>query len=336
MRRLLAVVLALFVAACGSQQRPADEPDFTEEPYTPTESSEPRLGEIESLISQAKLEIKRRDYDEARVKLHQVFRRDRWNPEANTIYQDLQISSGKGDALYQEYLDLYEANKTRGDALWFHLRPLLIKRGIKACEVETYKEFDEPRQRELKIIIESDIKRPETSTAIMIRDLKDAVLDLLKVATPPIHFPLIDAVPVKFRNELLTIYEEFASEKPQSGDAVFLLALVLTTAKPGDQGELEALNLLRQSWILDLPGVYLRSGFADIACARWERKREPGSVPPVQQRFESGPALLNIALNFYRIAALSAPSGELDAKIKRVHELAAKSEIVLEDLSQRD
>ena len=94
MKRFLALALTCLLAACGTQQRPADEPDFSTDPNTPVESPEPRLGEIESLISQAKLEIKRRDYDEARVKLHQVFRRDRWNPEANTIYQDLQISRG--------------------------------------------------------------------------------------------------------------------------------------------------------------------------------------------------------------------------------------------------
>ena len=45
------------------------EPDFANPDPAPDESPEPRLGEIESLISQAKLEIKRRDYDEARVKL---------------------------------------------------------------------------------------------------------------------------------------------------------------------------------------------------------------------------------------------------------------------------
>lgn len=112
MKRFLPLALTCLLAACSSQHRVDPEPEFSNPDVAPDENpDEPRLGEIESLISQAKLEIKRRDYDEARVKLHQVFRRDRWHPEANTIYQDLQVSRGKGDALYQEYLDLYEKTK---------------------------------------------------------------------------------------------------------------------------------------------------------------------------------------------------------------------------------
>lgn len=331
MKRLLAVILALSVAACGSQQRPDDGPDFSPEPYSPDETPEPRLGEIESLISQAKLEIKRRDYDEARVKLHQVFRRDRWHPEANTLYQDLQISRGKGDALYQEYLDLYEANKQRGDALWFHLRPLLIKRGIKACEVEKHPDAVDIRD-DLEAV-QSAIRNWKKGT------VTHAEIELLlrvKPGDPQVHMLRIqEFVKAGRQKEAVALYKTYSEENPQSGDALYLYALTVFHHEIGPVGEMKALNLLRSGWILELPGAHLPVGIARVAYAKIAYDLEPAGLPRIDALFDKPYGLLNVALNFFRIAALSTPGADFSEDIKRVLDLAARHKFELEDLSLR-
>jgi len=335
MKRLLAVILALSVAACGSQQRPDDEPDFSPEPYSPNETPEPRLGEIESLISQARLEIKRRDYDEARVKLHQVFRRDRWHPEANTLYQDLQISRGKGDALYQEYLDLYEANKQRGDALWFHLRPLLIKRGIKACEVERVQEPSEAvqdRVREIKVALNVGPGRSTVPPKELSESERLALVEeWLKL--DPWEGTAVRELANLRPKETLERYREAAEESAASGNAQWIYAKAVQFTS-GEDGDFKALDILRRAWILELPGTMITTGIASLSLVnayRW--------LPVSKERLPTATELygfLELALHFYRISDLTEPDrgyGEMIAG--RVLQEAKDNSIVLEDLSNR-
>ena len=330
MKRFLALALTCLLAACGTQQRPADEPDFSTDPNTPVESPEPRLGEIESLISQAKLEIKRRDYDEARVKLHQVFRRDRWNPEANTIYQDLQISRGMGDALYQEYLDLYEANKARGDALWFHLRPLLIKRGIKACEVEVHPVLTEEQQARIREL--EALPPPEGSEEVRIKEELARLDEML--ALDPMRADLIRRRAYLSPESTLKKYREMSEDDPGSGDALWRYAMAVLDAN-GHEPERTALDILRRGWILDLPGKNLRGSIAGICTVHvgriLEHPAENRGAPPSEVY-----GWLELALHFYRIADLTDPQAEYGETIRtRIMEPAAENSIKLEDLSLR-
>lgn len=316
MKRFLALALTCLLAACGTQQRPADEPDFSTDPNTPVESPEPRLGEIESLISQAKLEIKRRDFDEARVKLHQVFRRDRWNPEANTIYQDLQISRGMGDALYQEYLDLYEANKARGDALWFHLRPLLIKRGIKACEVEKHAELTAEQRAK---IAELEALPAAEGTEAQRKETELHRIDQILALDPMndewvYRRAYIDPEPTRNR------YKEISEENPGSGDALYLYATTLYEAN-------DAIEVLRRGWILDLPGANLRLGLAKAVFPAID------SRPVTVDGFRMRRGRFEVAFHFYQIFDLTVPGGnhaELTARS------AKEAGIELEILPTRD
>lgn len=337
MKRFLALALTCLLAACTSQHRVDPEPDFANpNPAHDENPAEPRLGEIESLISQAKLEIKRRDHDEARVKLHQVFRRDRWNPEANTIYQDLQISSGKGDALYQEYLDLYEANKTRGDALWFHLRPLLIKRGIKACEVEKHAEMNESQReriREIRKALGVGIVSTDRPTAELTEAEKSALV------TEWLKLDPWDAAAVAFLTkmrpkETVESYRRMAEEQSESGDAQWLYSRCLSALET-EEGDAMALDVLRKAWVLELPGVMLLGGIAGTSlgnATRWL----PVSKERVRQATEAY-GWLALAIHFARLVELTDPESGYGETIKvRVLEAAAENSIELEDLSQRD
>jgi hypothetical protein len=328
MKRLIALALTCLLAACSSQHRVDPEPDFTNPDPAPDESHEPRLGEIESLISQAKLEIRRRDFDEARVKLHQVFRRDRWNPEANTLYQDLRIQLKQGDALYQEYLDLYEANKTRGDAFWFHLRPLLIKRGIKACEVEKHPEPTEEQRERIKEL--EGLPPPEGTEEARIRVALARLDEML--ALDPMRADLIRRRAYLAPESTLKKYREMSEDDPGSGDALWRYAMVVLDTN-GDEPERTALDILRRGWILDLPGKHLRGSIAGICVVYVGRILEH----PAENRSASPSEVygwLELALHFYRIADLTDPQAEYGETIRtRILEPAAENSIKLEDLS---
>ncbi len=323
MKRLLVLASTCLLAACSSQHRVDPEPDFANPDPAPDESPEPRLGEIESLISQAKLEIKRRDYDEARVKLHQVFRRDRWHPEANTLYQDLQISRGMGDALYQEYLDLYEANKQRGDALWFHLRPLLIKRGIKACEVEEHEETtEEDRKKASEIANQYDV--PDLT-------MVDQILEL-----DPWEFGFVHERAKLKPKETMDRYREALDENPSSGDALCLYAMAVWGADRSKQPRVAAEDLMRKGWILDLPGILLRSGLAAIyenaVIDAFEQTKESATQDVVRSRL--GWELL--LFHFSKLVLATNPNDASEqARLRRLQSHLEGVDYKLEDLSQR-
>lgn len=291
--KMLLAVLALSLAACASQRREIDTPDFTVEPRAkPTPAPQER--EVDSLVSQARLDLKRRDYDEARVKLFQVFRRDRFHVAANTLYQDLQISRRKGDALYQEYLDLFERNRANAAALWFHLRPLLIARPMAPWPSEPHREIDESTAK--SDAVKGALERLKSG------DATSADAETLLVAwpdAPHLHMFRIDMMLAEGkRAQALTLYANMADENPQSGDSASYLATVLAA----DSADFAAaIEVLRKAWILELPGIHLPLTWGKLALAAAQAR--PSDVENLDESARQSLCWLNLALNFFALAA---------------------------------
>lgn len=260
--RFLPVCALLLLAACGSQSRydyddPWDgydptvrRPTYDETYVPPSEMSADQL--VERAI---KAESRGRD-DQARVDYHQAFRRDRWHWQANERYQDLMLRNGLFEDVWQEYLDLWQQHPERGDAFWFHLRPMLLERGPDFKSVR-YRELSDEQARQIDQLI------AESTTAGQDGDVSAAVESLdkaLEIADlPELHRIRIELLHPGDYQTLLDEYAEHAEENPASGDALFMHAYALSMRDA--QG---ALKLLRDGWILDLPGYWLRFGLGDI------------------------------------------------------------------------
>ena len=140
--RYFPFVLLLLVVGCSSQRRdydsdpwrdyePRDDRTTYDETYIP-----PSRMNADQLVDRAlRAERDGRD-DQARVDYQQAFRRDRWHPPANERYQDLMLRNDLFDDVWQEYLDLWQQNPTRGDAFWFHVRPMLERRAESPLPLE--------------------------------------------------------------------------------------------------------------------------------------------------------------------------------------------------------
>ena len=187
-----------------------------------------------------------------------------------------------------------------------------------------------------------DIKDDLKSVQEAIRNWKkgnpsNAEIELLlrvKPGNPEIHLVRIERfVEAGRQREAVDLYRTYSEENPQSGDALFLYALTVFHHEVGPAGELKALNMLREGWLLDLPGAYLGKGIAMIANEKIAYDLEPPSIPRVEGLFDKSSGLLNIALNFYRIAALTQPDVDYSGDIKRVQDLAQRHKRPLEDLS---
>ena len=323
--------IALFcalLAGCNQGRRvERDESEVT----SPVENQRDKVEDsLDRLLRQVKQEIAINAFDDARITLHQVFRRDRWHPEANQLYQDLQIKRGQSDALYQEYLDLYEANKERGDALWFHLRPLLIKRGIKACEIEKHPEPTAEQTVRLTEIAEALTKmgrNPEAGEEKAALALIDEALSI-----NPVSGDYVCRSRGPMRSSAAKKYRDASEENPASGDMLFLHAMASSPRFPPEPARID---VLREGWILELPGFYLRLGLADVALemaihlSEWHRGLEARELA----RFQTG--WLEIALCFSQIAAKTAPSEAHEQRIQDVLSIAKRSGLSLEDLTQR-
>lgn len=261
MKRLSLLLLSL-LCACTSQRRPEyDEPDYRVEPAPEREA--PARDAVQHLLEDARRRAQARDYDEARVTLHQIFRRDRWHPEANRLYQDVELKRGQAKALYQEYLDLYTIHP-RGDALWFHLRPLLLARGVGAWAAES-----EPVQSEaeLKRIEEALFVKSWADRAQSLEELR-ALLAMKLTARQKLSlverwFQGVDTAP-----ELQSHWTLALEENPSSGDTAALLALTLLRLTPPRANE--ALKLAREAWIVELPGILLPLALGHAALALYE------------------------------------------------------------------
>ncbi len=292
--RLHLPLLIVLLAGCATQQRPdyvdddrwanhQPQLDTYDRSYVP-----PNRRDAPALVRQAQqAEHDGRD-DKARVDYQQAFLRDRWHVEANTRYQDLMLRNGLDEILWREYLDLWFANERRGDAMWFHLRPLMLERGSDPNTATS--------QAEIPAEVAAALESADDPVQVLEKALTEYdVFDL--------HRMLIATWPNDKLAELQRRYAERAEDDPSEGDALALHALAAARTD-----RLQALKLLREGYVLGLPGVALRVAFAEL-CA--DMANELGTQTRGQRRQAAG---------WYRCAEslLAQAHGEGNAKLQEV------------------
>ena len=297
--RYLSISVFVFLAACGSQER-REYPDPWDDPAgdTPRRTYDegyvsPSQMDADQLVARAhKAEERDRD-DQARVDYQQAFRRDRWHPEANTSYQDLMLRNGLFDEVWQEYLDHWQQNPDRGDAFWFHLRPMLQKRGDAPMPLERTKKLSEETAAEVARLrgeARSFMEAGETDSALATVEAALKLADLTKL-----HAMRIALKAGGDYNALLEEYAERAEENPANGDNLYLHALVVFQRDAN-----EALDLLRKGWILDVPGYWLRFGIAQFCAEKAQDQLESANTRDAKR---SVSAYLTVAETFYAACA---------------------------------
>lgn len=261
MRFRFLAFLGLLLAACSSQSRPEDDPWANYQPsnrptYDETYKPPPRQDTADAAVERAAQAQARGRSDEARVEYQVAFREDRWHVPANEGYQDLMLGAGLFDTLWREYLDLWQTNSARGDAFYYHLRPLLSHRGRGAAKLENRELSDETIAQVNALVKEST----DASAAGNREDATLAIDRALKLADlPALHRVRIELLSATAYDELLKTYEARAEDAPQSGDAQALHAKVVSY-----RDKLKALNLLRDGYALELPGFWLPFGIAEV------------------------------------------------------------------------
>jgi len=271
--RYFATALLFLVAACSSQARDdADpwegyEPDPDRTTYDETYTAP---NAVDRLLARArKAEREGRD-DQARVEYHAAFKRDRWHPDANEGYQDLMLRNGLFETVWQEYLDLWQREPERGDAFWFHLRPMVLQREGQAITPDKLRKLsDEQYERVKELKAEAALKAEsgDREGAIGAVDAALRIGDSIDL-----HRKRIELLQTGDYVALLEEYAELADENPQSGDKLYLHGLVLSLRDP-----VRALNLLREGWILDLPGYWLRFGVAEVCIGMGDNESDERS-----------------------------------------------------------
>lgn len=276
--KYLPYMCLLLLGACASQSRdlasgdkwesydPGRQRDTYDRTYThPSDMS------ADQLVARAAANERKGREDEARVDYHQAFRRDRWHPEANERYQDLMLRNGLFDTVWHEYIDLWQQHPGRGDALWYHLRPMLIEREGAEIMAERRPALTDDARDELKALLDrADAARDDGDTEAE----REAVTRALEIADlPGLHGRLIALAPEEELEDLRRRYAERAGDNPASGNAAALHALVVARTDPR-----QALAELREAWILELPGVYLRYAMAEVALARLDEKGLAGAA----------------------------------------------------------
>jgi hypothetical protein len=262
MRFRFLAFLGLLFAACSSQSRPEDDPWANYQPsnrptYDETYEPPPRQDTADAAVERAARAQARGRSDEARVEYQVAFRDDRWHVPANEGYQDLMLGAGLFDALWREYLDLWQTNTARGDAFYYHLRPLLSHRGRGAVKLEKRAVIPDETLAQINTLLQEST---EAASAGKREDAVAAIDNALKLADlPALHRVRIELLSTTAWDDLLQTYETRAEEAPQSGDALALNAKVVSY-----RDKLKALNLLREGYVLELPGFWLPFGIAEI------------------------------------------------------------------------
>ncbi|MCB9895869.1 MAG: hypothetical protein H6839_15590 [Planctomycetes bacterium] len=262
--RYLPLLLLAFLASCASQDRysyddPWDDPATDTPRHTYDESYvPPSRMDADQLVARAqRAEQDGRD-DQARVDYQQAFRRDRWHPGANTGYQDLMLRNGLFDEVWQEYLDLWQQNPSRGDALWFHLRPMLIQRADEPLPLGYVKKLSADKQARVdELTGDADAKLDAGDSAGAVAVIEEA-LEIADLTA--LHRRRIQLLQAEDYDALLQEYADRAEENPANGDNLYLHARVVAYRDPQ-----AALGMLRDGWILDLPGWWLRFGMGEIS-----------------------------------------------------------------------
>jgi hypothetical protein len=275
--RYLPIFLLLLLAACGGQGRDSDDDDDPWEDYDPEVRTStydeayvsPTRMNADQLVERAKkAEADGRD-DQARVDYHAAFRRDRWHPAANAGYQDLMLRNGLFETVWQEYLDLWQREPERGDAFWFHLRPMLQDRedGIVLDKARKLSEEELTQVNDLTAQSKEAADAQDRTRALEAIEAAIAVADYAVL-----HRVRIELLQTGDYASLLQEYADYADENPASGDRLSLHALVLSYRDP-----MKALGMLREGWILELPGYWLHFGIAEICVGLGDNETEQRS-----------------------------------------------------------
>ena len=146
-RALRWIPLLLLLAACGQQRRAYYGPQPEEPESGPEAGGRADEWTVEDLMEEAAREERSGRADEARIDYHLAFRHDRWHPGANDAYQDMMLRHKLRRTVWQEYLDLWQKHPSRGDALYYHLRPLLRQRAGRAIPLDRLENIEKLRQR---------------------------------------------------------------------------------------------------------------------------------------------------------------------------------------------
>jgi hypothetical protein len=259
--RITLPVLVLLLAACGGQSRYEYEDRDRWADYEPGQKYydssyvPPNRRTADALVDQAARAQQQGRPDQARVDYQQAFLRDRWHTEANTRYQDLMLDNDLQTLVWQEYLDLWIANPTRGDALWYHLRPMFLERIASA-----------PPARG-KPLADEDVLALAAVQAGVLEAANDAAA-LAQVRTAldkhdwiELHRMLIALWPEEELDALVDTYAERAEDDPSNGNNLALHALAIARADAH-----KAVEILRDGYVLGLPGYWLYYTFGEI-CA---------------------------------------------------------------------
>lgn len=253
------------LASCGAPRSDHEEPEPAGE--TGSSPEQPRrspagypVDSADQLVEDARRELRGGRPDEARVSLHLAFRRDRWHPKANRLYQDLMIDEGLFDHLWDEYTDLYLANRDRGDALFWHLRPWLIAGNDSLAG-------SRPPNRKDVLRRDAVLAEGEGRKALAEEWLKD------EPQSVPAHRLSQDLAGADETAELASRYGALAEENPENGDLLSLHARM--QARTDRQA---GLDTLRQGLLLGLPGYWLRLELAELAVESAEAGGETRQV----------------------------------------------------------
>ena len=210
--------------------------------------------------SQLKPEIDRKvgDFSEAHINYQRAFRRDRWHPDANEGYQDMMLERGLFDDLWREYLDVWQKYPTRGDAVWFHVRPMLHQNGIKSVRQTRAPKVSPEDQTAANELLKSAMESYSQGKVDAALNDIDRALELADIFE--LHRLKISYTPKDLLVDLVMKYDERAEEDPSNGDNQALLALAVARTDP-----MQAVKILRDGWVLDLPGLELRRVLAELA-----------------------------------------------------------------------
>jgi tetratricopeptide (TPR) repeat protein len=131
----VSAMLMLPLVACngpekrdGDPLRPVTERDFRALEVESQPALKPATDRTtEQLWKQAEQELEQGREQDAIITLHQIRLRDPWHFDANTLYQDVRLKSVPPERVYGEYRGLFADDMGNGAALYFMLRPLLLK-----------------------------------------------------------------------------------------------------------------------------------------------------------------------------------------------------------------
>lgn len=260
--RYLTILALLFVGCASHNYHLASNNPYSSdsnyqyqdaEPYTPLAKQDAAW-----FTAKAEADIRAGDYSEAQINFQRAFRRDRWLIDTNLGYQNMMLERELFDDLWREYLDLYQEYPSRGDAFWYHLRPMLHFRGDSTVRKVKEKEVSakaKSQVAELVVAAQTSFGDGETEAALANIEAAIKLSDSFALHKLRIRYTAEGEL-----ESLLKVYTERADEDPSNGDNLALQALA--TARTHRS---KAFSLLRDGWVLEIRGIELPRTMAELA-----------------------------------------------------------------------